>query len=84
MAAAVAWQSALVALGAVLLSLVPIACSSFAAFALTWMFWGAPAAYAPLPEALAAGAVVWAVLLAARWAQVRGAVRSSPAAGLCS
>ena len=83
-AAAVAWQSALVALGAALLSLVPIACSSLAALALTWMFWGAPAAYAPLPEALAAGAVVWAALLAARWTQVRGAVRSSPAACLRS
>ena len=83
-AAAVAWQSALVALGAVLLSLVPIACSSFAALALTWMFWRAPAAYAPLPEALAAGVVVWVVLLAARWAQVRGAVHSSPAACLRS
>ena len=83
-AAAVTWQSALIALGAVLLSLVPIACSSLAALALTWMFWGAPAAYAPLPEALAAGAVVWAALLAARWTQVRGAVRSSPAACLRS
>ena len=83
-AAAVAWQSALIALGAVLLSLVPIACSSLAALALTRMFWGAPAAYAPLPEALAAGAVVWAALLAARWTQVRGAVRSSPAACLRS
>lgn len=83
-AAAVAWQSALVALGAALLSLVPIACSSFAALALTWMFWGAPAAYAPLPEALAAGVVVWVVLLAVRWAQVRGAVHSSPAACLRS
>lgn len=82
--AAVAWQSALVALGAVLLSLVPIVCSSFAALALTWMFWRAPAAYAPLPEALAAGVVVWVVLLAARWAQVRGAVHSSPAACLRS
>lgn len=83
-AAAVAWQSALVALGAALLSLVPIACSSFAALALTWMFWGAPAAYAPLPEALAAGVVVWVVLLAVRWAQVRGAVHSSPATCLRS
>lgn len=83
-AAAVAWQSALVALGAALLSLVPIACSSFAALALTWMLWGAPAAYAPLPEALAAGVVVWVVLLAVRWAQVRGAVHSSPAACLRS
>ena len=56
----------------------------FAALALTWMFWGAPAAYAPLPEALAAGVVVWVVLLAVRWAQVRGAVHSSPAACLRS
>lgn len=63
---------------------MPIACSSCAALALTWMFWGAPAAYAPLSEALAAGIVVWAVLLAARWAQVRGAARSSPAACLRS
>ena len=40
--------------------------------------------YAPLPEALAAGVVVWVVLLAVRWAQVRGAVHSSPAACLRS